>query len=613
MLEALEGRDLLDGAGVMGPVAAGAVRGVAQAWPGSTGGFTLPALWNSAGSFENGSDNGHWLLGLDALRADPRFSGFRGSGFSTVVIDTGIAASHPFFGPDANGDGVADRILYQYNFAGNISSAFDINGHGSNVAGAVASSGESAPGIVPEAGIIALGVFGANGSASFSNVERALRWTINNAQAYNIASINLSLGDNGNYNQPFSMGIIGDELATLAQMGVIVVAAAGNSFYEFGGQQGVSYPAADPNVISVGAVYAGGGGTYTYGGGAQGQNIAGAIAPFSQRSSFLDVFAPGAPVVGPAPGGGTVSMHGTSQAAPMISGLAVIAQQMAWTLLGRRLDLTEFRQILVSTASIIWDGPEHNDDAMETDNVPNTGASFRLASAYGMAEAIWAMVSTTSAPVPVNVAPTIGAGTTVPGRVGAGGIVLSHQRLLELTGAADENNEPVLLRVTAINSGALLVNGQQAVGGQTVIRPGDTVVWRPASGATGNVTGFTVRASDERLDSSSTAQVRFRAFAPVMPALNPGIDPSGNAVTAGVPLATPAAAPAMAPQSAIVSSAPAPETVEALPSSAELDLPALRIVPSFIEAPARAQGPLSLAGEGPSLAKLFAGVKRLAA
>jgi hypothetical protein len=34
-----------------------------------------------------------------------------------------------------------------------------------------------------------------------------------------------------------------------------VVSASGNSFYTYGSAQGVAYPAADPNSLSVGAVY----------------------------------------------------------------------------------------------------------------------------------------------------------------------------------------------------------------------------------------------------------------------------------------------------------------------------------------------------------------------
>lgn len=85
------------------------------------------------------------------------------------------------------------------------------------------------------------------------------------AQQFNISAVNLSLGDGGNYATAQQMYSISDELAQLASMNVKVVAAAGNSYAELGSKQGVAYPAADPNVIGVGAVFAGGSGTWISG------------------------------------------------------------------------------------------------------------------------------------------------------------------------------------------------------------------------------------------------------------------------------------------------------------------------------------------------------------
>ena len=58
------------------------------------------------------------LIRLDQFRADPRFGGIDGHGVSVVVLDTGIDLNHPFFGADANHDGVSDRIVYSYSFVG---------------------------------------------------------------------------------------------------------------------------------------------------------------------------------------------------------------------------------------------------------------------------------------------------------------------------------------------------------------------------------------------------------------------------------------------------------------------------------------------------------------
>lgn len=197
------------------------------------------------------------LIRIDQFRADPRFAGINGNGFSAVVLDSGINRNHPFFGPDANGDGIVDRIVYQYDFANGDSNAQDVDGHGSNVTSIVASQDSVYRGMAPNANIIAFKVFTDAGGGNFSYIEQALQWIVANAATYNIASINMSLGDSSNYNTNQTLYGISDELAALAALNVTVVSASGNSFYEFGGAQGNSYPAADPNSLSVGAVWDG--------------------------------------------------------------------------------------------------------------------------------------------------------------------------------------------------------------------------------------------------------------------------------------------------------------------------------------------------------------------
>jgi subtilisin family serine protease len=125
---------------------------------------------------------------------------------------------------------VADRIVYNQDFMAGGPNAQDVDGHGSNVSSIVASSDPVHTGMAPAVDIVHLKVLDDTGGGSFAALESALQWVVANVDTYNIASINMSLGDPGNYNSPVSLYGIGDELAALVSMDVIVVSASGNAF-----------------------------------------------------------------------------------------------------------------------------------------------------------------------------------------------------------------------------------------------------------------------------------------------------------------------------------------------------------------------------------------------
>jgi hypothetical protein len=325
-----------------------------------------------------GDDQALSLISLDQLWQDSRFLDIKGKNYSTVIIDTGIDLNHSFFGPDANNDGIADKIIYQYDFADNDNNASDKNNHGSHVASIVSS-------VAPDANLIVLKVFKDSGSGSFADLEKALQWVNTNASTYNIASVNLSLGDSQNWVTQTSRYGIGDELASIANQNVLISAAAGNSFYQFNSTQGLAYPAIDPNVVAVGAVWSGNfGGSKSFSGGAIDYTTsADQIASFSQRDDlFSEVFAPEILITGANATGGTISMGGTSQAAPFLTGLATLAQEIAQDVLGRWLSVSEFRYLLDTTSNLIVDGDNEND------NVVNTGLTFPRINALKLAEGI---------------------------------------------------------------------------------------------------------------------------------------------------------------------------------------------------------------------------------
>lgn len=299
-------------------------------------------------------------MNLDGLRADPRFAALDGSGLATVVLDTGIDLDHPHFGPDVDGDAIADRIVFQQSFTGS-ASADDDNGHGTHVQATVASSDPTFQGVAPSANLIALKTNGSNGSGRFSDLERALQWVVVNGPAYNVGSVNMSLGDGQFFTEATTRYGIGDELAALAAMDIVVVSSSGND-YQFNSQNGVGYPSADPNSFSIGS-----------------ERVSGGLSSFSQRDPELTtVFAPGEPVTAAWPGGGVRRLQGTSMASPHVAGAVLLVQQLADEVLSRRLSFDEVETLIRQT------GPGRG-------LIPETGAQYRGVDMLQLAEAIVGM------------------------------------------------------------------------------------------------------------------------------------------------------------------------------------------------------------------------------
>ena len=325
------------------------------------------------------------LVGLDDFRGDARFATIDGDAFSTVIIDTGIDLDHPFFGPDADRNGIADRIIYQYDFADNDANASDRNGHGSNVAGIIGSQDAADRGVAPGTDLIVLKVFKDSGGGTFGDVERALQWVIDNIDTYNIGVVNMSLGDGGTWANALSLYGIGDELSALAEEDVLLVSAAGNHFSDNGSTLGVAYPGADPSVLAVGAVWvADYGGPWNFSTGASDVTTGpDRIASFSQRDAqLLDMLAPGARMTGAGPFGGRLTLQGTSQASAYMAGVASLAQDVAFDELGRRLTPNEFLSLVRRTGDQILDGDD------EQDNVRNSGFTFPRVNVERLAEDI---------------------------------------------------------------------------------------------------------------------------------------------------------------------------------------------------------------------------------
>lgn len=288
--------------------------------------------------------------------------GYIGTGYTVAVIDTGIDYTHAAFG---------DRYLGGYDFVNNDNDPIDDHGHGTHVAGIIASEDSTYTGIAPGANIIALKALDSTGSGSFGSVELALQWVLANHETYNIVAVNLSLGA-GNYTtSPYTF--LDDEIAALNSANIVIIAAAGNSFYSYGSVLGLGYPAIASGIFSVGSVWDANVGTITFGDGARDNTTApDRFSSFSQRSAALDLVAPGSFVRAPYRGGGFSSLAGTSMASPIAAAAALLTREALDDL--NRSDLATSSRIL---QFLIENGVEITDGDDEDDNVTNSNLTYR--------------------------------------------------------------------------------------------------------------------------------------------------------------------------------------------------------------------------------------------
>ncbi|MEX2118926.1 MAG: S8 family serine peptidase [Pirellulales bacterium] len=288
--------------------------------------------------------------------------GYTGAGYAVAVLDTGIDYNHP---------ALAGRYLGGWDFVDRDADPMDEHGHGTHVAGIIASSHGSYRGIAPQAGIVALRILDENGSGTFANVELALQWVAAHQAQYNIVAVNMSLGAGNFTASPWAF--LEDEFTTLRGQAVFLAAASGNAFYSYGSQQGLGYPAISSQTVSVGAVWDGEYGTVAWASGAKDHSTApDRIASFTQRSSQLDILAPGAFVTSTWLGGGLATLAGTSMAAPLVAGAAVLVHQ-ALDARGQGASANQDQILTIMRASgvTLVDGDDEND------NVINTGLRYQ--------------------------------------------------------------------------------------------------------------------------------------------------------------------------------------------------------------------------------------------
>jgi hypothetical protein len=353
-----------------------------------------------------------------------------GTGRTIAVLDTGLRTTHVDF---------AGKVLTQVNFTadngGNPNDATDGDGHGTNVAGVAIGRGIHI-GIAPGANVIPIKVLDNRGSGSFTFIEQALDWVIQNRTTYNISVVNMSLGASVNEILDFDPLVdpIRVQIQTLTNARVAVVISAGNSFFSFGGQQGMAYPAITREAISVGAVFDANIGTAAYfDGGISFATAPRVITVFSQRLhpslapfTYTDIFAPGASLTAAGILNDTAqsTFDGTSQAAPVVSGLCLLMQEYALRRSGQLPTVAQLESWLrVSTVRTnIFDGDD------ELDNVANTFLSYQMTDAVDSLTQEDLDIAPPPPPPPSAMTATFAAGTlTLLGDENNGNLTISRR------------------------------------------------------------------------------------------------------------------------------------------------------------------------------------------
>ena len=231
-----------------------------------------------------------------------------GNGVKVGVIDTGISAHI-----DINAS-----ILPGYNYLASNSNTADNIGHGTFVSGIIAAQ-NTGIGIAHRAKIVPLKCFDSGATTYVSTIVTAIYAAVD---VYGCKIINISSG------LPEDSRALKDAVDYAVEKGVIVVAAVGN----YGTGQ-VYYPAGYDNVIGVGSV-----------------DSAKNVSSFSQKNTSVFVTAPGDGVTGLSRSGNQYRTdYGTSFAAPVVTGIAAIAESIS-ECIGESLDASSLKAILRETA-----------------------------------------------------------------------------------------------------------------------------------------------------------------------------------------------------------------------------------------------------------------------
>lgn len=255
---------------------------------------------------------------IDTVKLPAAWDTTKGSAVKVAVLDTGVTGA---------GD-LAGAVLPGYNYVDNNTKAADDNGHGTMVASLIAARGDDAAGMAGACwgcSILPVKVLDSEGGGWDSDIAKGIVWATNNGAKI----INMSLGGE-DYAQ-----VLADAVAYANLKGVLVVAAAGNE-----NTSAKSYPAALPDVLSIGATVRGSDERADYS---------------NYGPSWVDMVAPGQVLV---PVGDKFQvLEGTSFSTPMVAGAAALVKSQHPEYTGWSIS----RALRVAARPLDYDGDGEHD------------------------------------------------------------------------------------------------------------------------------------------------------------------------------------------------------------------------------------------------------------
>ncbi|MFI3213518.1 MAG: S8 family peptidase [Eubacteriales bacterium] len=167
---------------------------------------------------------------------------YQGESVTVAILDSGIFP-HPDF---------ENRIIGFKDFVNHHSIMYDDSGHGTHIAGCVASSGFVSEGriagIVPKARLVIGKVLNENGDGCLDDMLEGIQWIMDVREEYNIRILNISVGIGSVQNIEKRNQLI-EKIDGVWKLGMTVVVAAGNKGPE---PMSISPFAMSDKVIAVG-------------------------------------------------------------------------------------------------------------------------------------------------------------------------------------------------------------------------------------------------------------------------------------------------------------------------------------------------------------------------